>query len=156
MPGDQARYKMEMTDKVPKEYLGRALLITGSSVNVISKDHEKSAVKFNDDTAIKTNKERNHKTYYLMVTPEGLFLDNSVFCNGKNIVKRWTLDVIKEIPDTRRFESKNTPQHTVWRGELRLLVEKKWRMEKMTIVMRTLIKRRWKSITMPVLCGHDT
>eukprot|EP00978_Attheya_sp_CCMP212_P028048 scaffold95724_cov54-Attheya_sp.AAC.1 len=58
--------------------------------------------------AIKTNKERNHKTYYLMmvVTPEGLFLDNSVFCNGKNTVKRWTLDVIDEIPDTRRFESK--------------------------------------------------
>eukprot|EP00978_Attheya_sp_CCMP212_P032108 scaffold123775_cov67-Attheya_sp.AAC.1 len=48
MPGDQTRYKMKTTDKVPEEYLGRALLITGPSVNVISKDHEKSAVKFND------------------------------------------------------------------------------------------------------------
>jgi hypothetical protein len=130
MPGDHKKYKAETTANVPAEYKDRALLISVPSVNVISQNYEMSAVKFDGATctasmnerqkrlrAIRVNNDR-HRIYYLMLTPEGFILDNSVFCPGKKAdVKRWTHNVFPENKDQNFFgKNQKVSAHFVsWR-----------------------------------------
>jgi hypothetical protein len=130
MPGDHKKYKAETTANVPAEYKDRALLISVPSVNVISQNYEMSAVKFDGATctasmnerqkrlrAIRVNNDR-HRIYYLMLTPEGFILDNSVFCPGKKAdIKRWTHNVFPENKDQNFFgKNQKVSAHFVsWR-----------------------------------------
>jgi hypothetical protein len=113
------KYKAEMTANVPAEYKDRALLLSVPSVNVISQNYEMSAVKFDGETCTASMDIRKkrlraifvnsacHRIYYLMLTPEGYLLDNSVFCPGKNVdVKRWTHNVYPEN-NNQNFFGKN-------------------------------------------------
>jgi hypothetical protein len=119
------------TENIPVEYHKRAIMITGPSLNEFSLDKDKSAAKFPDVAcsrsiaargtqivAVNTKQNKYCKmNHYLILFEPGTILDNSVFCNGTLIIKKYRKDMAKDHPSNMR--TKHTGSFVIWRIALR-------------------------------------
>jgi hypothetical protein len=117
------------SERIPNEYHNCAIMITGPSLDQFSKDKEKSAAKFPEkclksmsargDQIFEISKEDYRKMdYYLMLfEPVMVELDNSVFCNDTDVIKKFRKDM--ELDHPTQEKDKHTGSFVLWRIALR-------------------------------------
>jgi hypothetical protein len=118
--GDVGSWEANLDDpRIPPDYKGRCVLVTGPSIDEFSKDPERSDSKWPDPSqdaaaapvrCVKAFEERKRqlaaielddsrkKLYYLIVCPADIILDNNIFCHNKKRVQKIAKDMRKDHP----------------------------------------------------------